>query len=198
MIRGTYEDYDYPLKLCYEDLLKLGAKEINILPDLINISTDDIEKLLLQMDILKEYVVDYAGNHDDFPFGLVKRRIRDLFIGSQDGHGRNCGAGKNVFAVDLQGNIFPCHRFSGQDNMKLGNVLEKCKNVSLKQYEHNCEKCWNKKTCNKMCLYESYLKNETGNTLSESAFCKFSQKLTEIAIDICGELDEVTLLKIIK
>ena len=53
----------------------------------------------------------YVKKHDDFPFGIFKMKIRELFLSKRNSIYR-CGAGKNTVSIDLKGNIYACHRLS--------------------------------------------------------------------------------------
>jgi uncharacterized protein len=33
-----------------------------------------------------------------------------------------CGVGRGMAAITISGDIYPCHRFAGQEDMKLGNI----------------------------------------------------------------------------
>ncbi|SDA70298.1 uncharacterized protein SAMN02910275_02251 [Butyrivibrio sp. INlla18] len=205
VIRGTYATYDYPLRKCYDDLLSFKAKEINIIPDTINIKDNEQEMLIKEMDDLKKYVLEYIKINSDFPFGTLRRRMRELFVDST-GISTNCGGGKTTFAIDINGDVFPCHRFSGEESFKIGNIayekdfkIEKTVSERNPQYEYyKCNGCWNKNSCFRGCFYEKYLHvQKSSNYEKRSAFCEYSKKLTEIAIEICGALDEESLLKIL-
>lgn len=199
LIRGTYCGHEYNLDDCYADLLDLHISEVNVVPDISGINNErDCDKLLLQLDRLHHFILDYVKFHDDFPFGLFTIKIRELFLRKTELTYR-CGAGKNTFSVDIEGNIYPCHRLSNDTDLILGNVNEY---ISASEWETNiykdsCQRCWNRYTCTHGCRYEDRIAQE-GNNEKNPYFCAYSKKMTEIAISLCLELPPESLRKILR
>lgn len=69
--------------------------------------------------------------------------------------GIRCGVGRNTNAVDVDGNIYPCHRYTNMKNYILGNTKtgldeEKAKAYYRKLIEssrQSCSKCWIRQFC---------------------------------------------------
>lgn len=198
LARGTYMDFDYSLPECYEALISLGFSEVNIVPDLIDVSDDrQLKKLLIQLDALYEYVLEYMCKTQKFPFGLLRRQIRQLFV-PQTELLESCGAGKTIYAIDVNGDIFPCHRYSGILNTRLGNVLEENKKMNGSKYvymNYKCNKCWNRHTCGHGCHYEIVQGNVNAN-LKNAFYCVYAKKMTELAIRLCMHMSENQLMDI--
>lgn len=196
LIRGTYYNLDYDLYKCYEELVELNAKEVNIVPDISDLRSDeDIRKLVVQLENVKSYVLEYAKSHDDFPFGIFKTKIRELFLPKKESIYR-CGAGKNTVSIDLKGNIYACHRLSEFSDFNMGNVYStnKIKDINFKC--NSCNSCWNKYTCTHGCVYEDIVQKNRA-TMMEPAFCAYSKKMTEMAIEICMNLPKRKLINIL-
>jgi len=173
--RGTYFNFQNDLCKCYDDLMKLGFKEVNIVPDILDIkSMDDMNKLLYQLDRFHDYLIDYSKEHDDFPFGLFVTQIRKLFI-PKIKVGYSCGLGEIIYSIDIKGNIYPCHRHSNDDENIMGNIslVEKVKKYEAEFDKESCIKCWNRYTC------------------------MYAKKMTEISIALCAELEKDKLIKIL-
>lgn len=74
-----------------------------------------------------------------------------------------CGAARRYAAVAPNGDIYPCQRFVGMDDYKLGSVLDGSVNETLVQsfkeaHVHNkkgCTKCWARYLCGGGCYYKS-------------------------------------------
>ena len=63
----------------------------------------------------------------------------------------------NQFAVDWDGNILPCHIFTGYSEKILGNiynsdVLKDTKNLFASKDNENCKECTDKRFCQKCLL----------------------------------------------
>ncbi|WP_250277545.1 PapB family radical SAM/SPASM ranthipeptide maturase [[Clostridium] colinum] len=74
-----------------------------------------------------------------------------------------CGASINMVAIDINGDIFPCHRFVSSETHKIGNVnfgidretfIEQLSNEDTKFDE--CNNCTVKMFCRGSCPYENY------------------------------------------
>ncbi len=199
LARGTYMDYSVPLYKCYSELLKLGFVEVNIIPDILDIVTEaDMKSLILQLEDVYKYILKYMEENTLFPFGIFKRQIRQLFLPVNTSHA-SCGAGKTTFAVDINGDIFPCHRYSGVANSVIGNVHKKLNTldetiICLSKYQ--CKKCWNRNTCSHGCSYENY-QNIKNNRMAPY-FCNYAKKMTELAIGLCMHMDENQLINLMK
>lgn len=67
-----------------------------------------------------------------------------------------CSAGVSRFAVDMAGDIYPCHLFVGDEEYKLGNVLDS-KDISLfaprTKNQQSCSSCACRPFCN-CCVHE--------------------------------------------
>lgn len=189
--RGTYYLDKYSLVENYNDILNLGFKEVNIIPDFINMTAPKMNNLIHQLDALHEFILSYVNFKTDFPFGLFTIKIRQLFL-PETGLHSDCGLGSRIFSIDAFGDIYPCHRFSDSPNTKLGTLNGSCsKSVPTPIPATKCDSCWNNKTCNHGCDYEKY------KSTSNEYYCMYSKKMTELAIALCRELPKERLLKII-
>ena len=95
----------------------------------------------------------------------------------------SCGCGRTLFAVDTKGDIYPCHRFVGTDEMKLGNISNGIEQSGSEQSgseqidseetgfgqtgksvfaEHitfenpECKNCFLRFSCGGSCMHENY------------------------------------------
>lgn len=92
-----------------------------------------------------------------------------------------CGAYVRMIAVDIKGNIYPCHRFVALKEMCIGNIFrgwdrEKCErlNENLQLSNSSCTNCWAVNLCGGGCPFENYM--ETKLTCSPNSFACFSNK----------------------
>lgn len=64
-----------------------------------------------------------------------------------------CGVGRTMVGIAINGDVYPCHRFVGEDKFKLGNVKNFDSNSrteyskSFTKHHPVCSKCWAKYQC---------------------------------------------------
>jgi uncharacterized protein len=107
----------------------------------------------------------------------------------------SCGVGRNMYAVDINGDLFPCHRFVGNKEYSLGNIYSGVKNKEKfidKQYIFNhlqCRNCWVQNLCLGGCPNENLV--STGDMqVSPDRNCKFTKKVYEELIKVYLHLSE--------
>lgn len=106
-----------------------------------------------------------------------------------------CGVGKGMAAITMTGDIYPCHRFAGQEDMKLGNI-DTYRVDGVNDYDRavvdnmpECKHCWVRHVCGGGCFYDS--KAARGDIhLPDRSFCLEVKTLMEMAIPLYLQLDE--------
>lgn len=108
-----------------------------------------------------------------------------------------CGGGRCFFAVDTQGDLFPCSEFIGLSDFKGGNLfdggLEKAFGTEafLSVTERTIEKidpcgtCAIRHFCGAPCPAEAHALN--GTTASRGAFCEFYEEQTRYALRLIAD-----------
>lgn len=84
----------------------------------------------------------------------------------------HCNAGCNLLAVTAEGDIYPCHRFVGQEDFKMGNVADPEVRQSPRYQElrqafvdatvdqrEGCQGCWARYLCGGSCAKYSYARH---------------------------------------
>ena len=72
---------------------------------------------------------------------------------------KGCGCGNEYIAVTPEGDIYPCHQFVGQENWKMGSVLDGSFNLASKAdfataniyNKPACKDCWARFFCSGGC-----------------------------------------------
>lgn len=106
-----------------------------------------------------------------------------------------CGVGRGMAAVTTNGDIYPCHRFVGQEDMKLGNI-DSYKVDGINDYYRaavdnlpECKHCWARYACGGGCFYES--KAARGDIhLPDRSHCQETKALMELAIPFYFQIDD--------
>ena len=102
-----------------------------------------------------------------------------------------CGSGTEYFAVTPQGDLFPCHQFASDPNMKVGDVWNGVTNSDLTgQFarcniyaREDCKDCWAKLYCSGGCAANAF--HATGDITGVYDYgCKLFQKRIECALMI--------------
>lgn len=100
-----------------------------------------------------------------------------------------CGAGSEYIAVTPEGDIYPCHQFVGNEDFKMGNVMNGTVDTSLSASFKNahvynkskCKECWAKFYCSGGCHANAYNFNHDIN-IPYDLGCEMEKKRLECAI----------------
>ncbi len=108
-----------------------------------------------------------------------------------------CGAGRTATAIDVNGDIYPCHRFVGIDDFKCGSIFKpELQNSPFLEplifRNSDCMNCWARDLCCGFCAFTHFA--ETGSLFrSSERFCRSRKKLIELAVYVKCELDDEAL-----
>ena len=116
-----------------------------------------------------------------------------LATGQKRYHG--CGIGKGMAGITVNGDVYPCHRFAGLPEMRLGNIAD-YKAGALNDYHRaivdslpECRTCWARYLCGGGCFYHN--KATTGDMRRPGAFdCREKKAMFEGLIHVHCQLDE--------
>lgn len=110
---------------------------------------------------------------------------------------KGCGAGSNLMAVDIDGKIYPCHRFVGQEMFIIGDVMDDKKEnadlysvIDLINFE-KCQTCIARSVCGGGCINENYCSTESINEPSEK-HCKFRIEIVDRMLEVYIGLDDAS------
>lgn len=97
-----------------------------------------------------------------------------------------CSAGKNLFAIDVNGDIYPCDEFVGDVSFRFGNIrigdfsTENIKNDNFTKLSHRnnnsiekCKLCQINRLCPFKCPSDSYYR--TGDLFQPHSMCEFTK-----------------------
>ncbi len=99
----------------------------------------------------------------------------------------SCGIGRNLFAIDVDGSIYPCQRFVGEYDFRLGNInditdLSELKKVDYDTRNEKCEVCWARNLCLGGCSHENYLATGSMNSHA-TGYCNYFKKIALAMVD---------------
>jgi uncharacterized protein len=202
-VRGTFTAKNKDFSEDVKHLADMGFEHVSVEPVVTEPDRDyalkesDIPELLAEYDKLTDLYLDYARNGKKFSFfhfdvdltqgPCVYKRVA------------GCGAGTEYVAVSPEGDIYPCHRFVGEEQFKLGNVRDEAfenKWFSMFNRAHiynkeDCSACWAKFYCSGGCHANAW--SENGDMLKPYGLgCALEKKRLECAIGIQAVLQSST------
>ena len=109
-------------------------------------------------------------------------------------HMMSCGGGRTMVAVDVKGDIYPCHRFVGVKQMRMGSMRTPFEQLHTGEFadhvsfhQERCRTCFLRFTCGGSCMHESYCDvgspDETPTIhRTFDTFCEHRRLCAELAI----------------
>lgn len=127
-----------------------------------NLRSDELHDVFSNMKRLGQKYLDAALENRNIGFSNMHQLITDLHEGNNKA--LPCGAGVGMVAVDHEGGVNLCHRFTGSDLPLLGTVakgidkpaLNSFLNQRLDRAEEGCATCRIRNLCAGGCYHESY------------------------------------------
>jgi len=147
---------------------EMGFSEVGFAPvtsgdiSSYNLSSEELIEVFAGMKRLGQRYLDAALEHRNIGFSNMHQLITDL----HEGHKKAlpCGAGLKMLAVDHEGELNLCHRFTGSDMPTFGNVKTGVQQVELGDFlskrldrtDTGCASCRIRNLCSGGCYHESY------------------------------------------
>lgn len=104
-----------------------------------------------------------------------------------------CGVGRTFVGISINGDIFPCHRFVGDENHKLGNINDDHVDRSMysKSYTKThpvCSNCWAKYFCGGGgCIQDNEITNGNVKNLN-TKFCTNLKMELKVSLHLFSQL----------
>lgn len=147
---------------------EMGFSEVGFAPvtsgdiSSYNLTAEELVEVFAGMKRLGERYLDAALEHRNIGFSNMHQLITDL----HEGHKKAlpCGAGLKMLAVDHEGELNLCHRFTGSEMPTFGNVKSGVQQVELGDFlskrldrtDTGCASCRIRNLCSGGCYHESY------------------------------------------
>lgn len=189
----TPENIDYQKIFDHLNGLNFKAIPIAIAQNMVDDSEYDeiLEEYRKYIYYFKELIVskqyDIARKMTD-----IMTAIEKIEYGTERQSG--CGAGKKMYAVDIDGTLYPCHRFVGIPQFSMGNIYEGSDSSSFLntidvKKRKGCKECWAQNLCLGGCPHENY--TNTGN-INQASWrnCRMAKMVYEELIKLYVELDD--------
>lgn len=147
---------------------ELGFAEVGIAPvtagdvDTYNLDDNELVEVFRSMKLLGERYVEAALENRSIGFSNLHQLLTDIHQGTKKA--LPCGAGYSMVAVDKNGGVNLCHRFTGSELPTFGTVQEGLDREALADFlgqrldrsNTGCNTCRIRNLCSGGCYHESY------------------------------------------
>ncbi|EAR61197.1 quinohemoprotein amine dehydrogenase maturation protein [Neptuniibacter caesariensis] len=151
---------------------ELGFAEVGFAPvtsgdiSYYNLSDEELAAVFSNMKALGQEYLEAALDHRNIGFSNMHQLITDLHEGNKKA--LPCGAGVAMLAVDHEGGLNLCHRFTGSDLDTFGSVQQGMDKARLGDFleqrldrtNTGCASCRIRNLCSGGCYHESYARYE--------------------------------------
>lgn len=201
-VRGTYTRYNLDFSEDVLHLYNIGFDQISVEPVIEDesveyaITENDLDTIYAEYDKLVDKIIQIKKNKGKINFfhfmidldqgPCVIKRLR------------GCGSGNEYVAITPEGDIYPCHQFTGHEEYKMGNLYKHTFDENIKNEfagchvysKPSCRDCWAKFYCSGGCNANNYIYNGDIHKAHELS-CKIMKKRLECAIllKVCEQLN---------
>ena len=187
--RATLTNYNMNILDIHNHLSDLGFKSVTISPANNLLTSSDYDELIEnQANQIKEFETLISSG-----FFQEARKMNTICkilhkINKSFFRTRSCGAGRTMWAIDIDGNIYPCQRFVNDKRFVIGNVNSKIVDdnflrITSINYYKKCESCWARNLCVGGCANENSFVNGKVNEPSQN-ICKYYLAMYEQCIKL--------------
>lgn len=193
--RGTFTKHNLDFTNDVLHMAELGFDQISVEPVVSDIKLDysikeeDLPRVFEEYERLAQVMIDRKKEGKGFNFFHF---MLDLDQGPcAIKRLRGCGCGNEYVAITPEGDIYPCHQFVGEDQWKMGNVLDGSFDLTMKHRfgktnvysKPECKACWAKFYCSGGCNANSW-QYEGDICKAHRISCDLEKKRLECAVMI--------------
>lgn len=158
-----------------------------------DLNSDELNDMFESMKVLGRHYRDEALKGNDIGFSNLSQLMTDLHEGRKKS--LPCGAGVGLLAVDHDGDLNLCHRFTGSDLPTFGNVDKGIDKKNLGTFltdasdlsGKECAECRIRNLCAGGCYHESY--SHFGDPLSPTYhYCDLMRDWVDFGLEIYFEI----------
>lgn len=203
--RVTVTELNADLITIENDLKHLGFNKIQFTPVTSNDETSNYKLSISKKSLnnIKDYYTkqsnDLLQNIKNRSYDLIGKdkilEIIQLFL-SKYKKEYSCGVGRTMAAISCSGDIYPCHRFVGDENFLLGNINETKADLYQEPFINNfyrsskeCQSCFARHQCAGGCIQDNYIANDS-ISVPNSMGCEILKHQVEQSLKVFGNLDD--------
>ncbi|MFI8432918.1 radical SAM protein [Streptomyces sp. NPDC079020] len=164
--RVTVTPRNLSLPETLEEFISLGFDSVGFSPMLSSptgadeMAGSDLSVMLEQMTACAERFEKRVENGEPYPFLNAVNALREIHRGTHRPY--PCGAGAGYLGASADGELFACHRFVGDDERRMGDVLtgvDPARQLKWLEDRHvhrqqPCSDCWARYLCGGGCHHE--------------------------------------------
>lgn len=206
--RATLTNHSDDLKSVKDELLKMGFNKAHAsVATVSEFASDNRDIRKIQDDELRRILVDYSKEANEFMTnvksrelstdqlnGIFYQNIQQLKNKSKRYH--FCGVGRSMVGIAINGDVYPCHRFVGEDKFKLGNVDKfdsKSRSKYSESYTQNhpvCSNCWARYFCGGAgCIQDNEVTKGSFDEINVNHCTKLKHQV-KLSFDIFNNLND--------
>jgi len=193
-LAGFFEEFGF-------DRIGLGANVgFSFAKGPFDLDDEDREEIYWQTEaVIDEFALEAVGEYRRLPYnplaaGLVSLHKARNDIGPRPKIG--CGVGRNDQAVDVDGKLYPCHRYVGMTAYEIGDIYAGIDRHRLEEYYRKlvgasveCGNCWATRWCTGHCPH--YLSQASGRVAPpDTQACNMIRRNIERVVTLYDELTE--------
>lgn len=158
-----------------------------------NLTAEEMIEVFAGMKRLGQQYLEAALAHRNMGFGNMHQLMTDLHEGNKKQ--LPCGAGVGLLAVDTQGGLNLCHRFTGSEMPLFGDVDNGIDKPALAAFVEGrldrsntgCETCRIRNICSGGCYHESYAKYGDATTPSYH-YCDLLRDWVDFGVAVYSQI----------
>jgi len=170
-----------------------GCGSVHLEPALWNsgaatMDAHDIDRLLAQEEGLAQAIVDGLDTGEVIDYHALTRLIRDTRV-IRERRRYFCGAGRGLICLTAAGDLYPCHRFAGQEAFRLGSLKEGLDHDKRQPYRKlhvdarsGCRECWARHLCGGGCWDHAVGAHGALDHPDEEKSCRIMRRRLELAM----------------
>ncbi len=182
-----------------DHLLNLGFGSVHVEPVIgacgeLAIDNDDLVQMQRQTEILARYLLRRVRKGHIFNFSNLVRHVRQTRLVDQR-LAHYCGAARTYLALAQDGAFYPCHRFVGMPEYRMGDLVSGFDNHLQKRIlgltvdqRPGCRDCWARYLCGGGCWKHAEDINGGLEQPDQSTSCALIRHQIECAMAINTEL----------
>lgn len=192
-VRGTYTRNNLDFSEDVRHIVELGVDALSLEPAVgagsdFAIREEDLPQVLGEYEKLALLLLDYHKQGRQVHFFHYDLDLQKGPCLAKRHTG--CGAGSHYLAITPEGDIYPCHQFVGQNEYRLGNILENSQiRADIRQKftdntllaKEECRHCWARNFCGGGCHANNYFTNGNIDQPAQVA-CAMHRRRVEAAI----------------
>jgi uncharacterized protein len=182
-----------------EHLLALGFGSVHIEPAIgssgaTRITAEDLEQIKSQNEQLAVFLVKCVRSNRYFNYSNLVKFIRQTRV-VRERQAHYCGAGRTYFALSRDGVFYPCHRFVGMEEYRMGDVdagLDPALRERILELvvdnRPTCRECWARYLCGGGCWKHAVDSNGCLEAPENELSCEIIRHQIQCAMAINSEL----------